>query len=276
MQVSLQVALILKRIAPMRCFSLFAVVLGLGCCQNVRADSLTVAKQFDERRYGGNGLEFQADPMGNLVILDPQHVASGDFDLSYRSIDVPALPTGAVVTSATFSLIPLSGSLSIRNGVAYITGASIVQPYSVSATSLDPYGPCLPPSCAPTIATTISVAYQYEMGDNCLGFLTCFTTSASGTSDLLSLGVSADYFANGFELGTNDTPDGLFPRGATFDQVFYPGFNSQTVVNFHGVGPQLLEEVNVGYVVTPEPSAWMLVLGAALLTLVIKWKILVH
>jgi hypothetical protein len=111
MKESLQVALILKRIAP--CLpSLFAAVLGL--CVNCRADSLSVYKLFDFVQYGGHLLEFKAYARSGsgLTLLDPSYSAY-DFIVLGRNINVPALPAGAVVTSATLSLAALSGSLDV-------------------------------------------------------------------------------------------------------------------------------------------------------------------
>jgi hypothetical protein len=61
--------------------------------------------------------------------------------------------------------------------------------------------------------------------------------------------------------------------------VLITGLSDQGVVTgVESYGYDFHPDVNlpVTWVITPEPSAWMLVLGAALLTLVIKWKTLFH
>jgi len=172
-------------------------------------------------------LRFRTDPgsSSGLRLLDTCPDAC-DFITLGRSINVPALPVGAVVTSATFSLVALSGSLDVANGGAVISGTSQAALGFLSAESLDPNGtpsgPCTPPGCAPTIAT-VSVAYKDYLGSNCLGLAPCFTAPATGSFDLLSLGISPTYFADGFSI---DAPqfDFLWGKGASIDTVLYPGF----------------------------------------------------
>jgi hypothetical protein len=263
------VALVLKRIAPL--LALFAAVLGL--CVNCRADSLSVYQQLNDAIYGGCCVEFETDPgsSSGLTLRDTSY-ATVDFYTLYRRIDVPALPVGAVVTSATFSIVALSGT---PDGTG-VSGTSQANLGFDSVESLDPSGgPCIPPSCAPTIAT-VSVAYQYNFGSNCLGFIECFTsTPATGSFDLLSLGISPTYFADGFEIGTNDTIDSLWGRGASIGTVLYPGFNSATIYYFNGVGPQFSESVTVNYTLpstVPEPSAPMLLIPGLLALAALKLK----
>jgi hypothetical protein len=114
----------------------------------------------------------------------------------------------------------------------------------------------------------VSVAYRYILGRNCLDFTNCFTTPATGNFDLLSLGISPTYFADGFSIGPYDTPDALWGSGASIDTVLYSGFNSETDFNFSGIGPQLFESVALNYTV-PEPISLVLILPglAALLFL---------
>jgi hypothetical protein len=266
------VALILKRIAPL--FSLLGVVLGLSV--NCRADSVSVYSQLNDAIYGGCCVEFKTDPgsSSGLRLLDPSN-ATVDFTTLDRSIHVPALPSGAVVTSATYSLVALSGT---PDGNGGISGTSQANLDFVSANSLDPYGvpsgPCTPPSCAPTIAT-VSVAYQYYFGSTCVAFIECFTTPATGSFDLLSLGISPSYFADGFNLGTNDTFDSLWGRGAGIGTVLYAGFNSATTYHFNGIGPQLSESVTVDYTLpttVPEPSILLLLIPGLLALAALKVK----
>jgi hypothetical protein len=131
---SLLVALVLKRIAPL--LSLLAVVLGLSV--NCRADSLSVYSQLNDAIYGGCCVEFKTDPgsSSGLTLIDTSY-ATVDFYTLYRSINVPALPPDAVVTSATFSLVALSGT---PDGNGGISGTSQANLDFVSVKGLDPYG----------------------------------------------------------------------------------------------------------------------------------------
>jgi hypothetical protein len=76
----------------------------------------------------------------------------------------------------------------------------------------------------------------------------CFTAPATRAFDLLSLGSSPTYFADGFSI---DTPqlDFLWGRGASIDSVLYPGFNSETGYGFRGIGPHVDESV---FLITPQ------------------------
>ena len=278
MEEPLLVALIPKRIVLTRyLLSLFAAVLGLGV--NCKADSLTVYEQLDEARYGGNGLEFKTDPgsSSGLQVIDPYNAAE-DFTFTVRSISVPALPTGAVVTSATFSLTALTGTIQVENGQTSIVGTTVLQPTDNGVESLDasgnPSGPCIPPGCAPTIAT-VAVAYQYALDSNCVLQAPwpagCFTTP---DADLLSLGISPAILADGFTIG-DDAEDGLYARGVSIVSVFYPGFNSETGFGISGVGPQISESVTVNYTLpttVPEPSTPLLLIPSLLALAVFRLK----
>jgi hypothetical protein len=108
-----------------------------------------------------------------------------------------------------------------------------------------------------------------------VGFIECFTTPTTGNFDLLSLGISPTYFADGFEIGTNDTIDALWGRGASIGTVLYPGFNSATTYHFNGVGPQLFESVTVNYTQpsrVPEPATLMLLIPGLLTLAALKLK----
>jgi hypothetical protein len=271
MKESLLVALILKRIAPTRfLLSLFAVVLGL--CVNCKADSISVDAQFDFAQYAGHEISFRTDP-GSSSGLTLFHTCPDacDFITLGRSINVPALPAGAVVTSATFSLVALSGSLAVGNGGgAVVSGTSQAQLNFLSVESLEPFGPCIPPGCAPTIAT-VSVAYQDYLGINCLRLDECFTAPGTGSFDLLSLGISPTVFADGFSIFAPEG-DFLWGRGASIDTVLYPGFNSQTDYSFSGIGPQLAESVVLNFSTVPEPATLMLLIPGILALVAFRLK----
>ena len=194
-------------------------------------------------------------------LSDPLHTATDVFNGFYRNINVPALPAGAVVTSATFSLVALSGSL-VAPGE--IKGTSQVPLGYISAESLEPPGPCTFPGCAPTLATTVTIAYQLGLGPNCLtpSSFTCFTAPATGSFDLLSLGFSPTYFADGFSIG--DSVDLLIGRGLDGYTVAYSGFNSETDYAFSGVGPELAESVVLNYTTVPEPATLLLLIPGLL------------
>jgi hypothetical protein len=269
MKESLLVSSILKRIAPCL-LALFAAVLGL--CVNCRADSLSVYQQFDFAQYGGHDISFRTDP-GSSSGLTLFHTCPDacDFIMLGRSINVPALPVGSVVTSATFSLVALSGSLAVGNGGAVISGTSQAQLNFLSVESLDDFGPCLPPSCAPTIAT-VSVAYTDFLGSNCLRLDSpCFATPTTGSFNLLSLGISPTDFADGFSIFAPQF-DTLAAHGASIDTVLYPGFNSQTDYSFRGIGPQVLESVILNYTRVPEPATLMLLIPGLMALAALRLK----
>jgi hypothetical protein len=262
----LLVALIPKRIVLTRyLLSLFAAVLGL--CVNCKADSLTVFRQYNGQPYGGCCLEFVTDPgsSSGLQLLDPYHVADGGFSpAAGLGISVPALPAGAVVTSATFSLIALSGTLEAGNGETSIVGTTLIEPLPDTVESLDasgyPSGPCIPPGCAPTIAT-VAVAYQYAFGAECVLQAPypagCFTTP---DADLLALGISPATLADGFDV---QGLAALYTEGASISSVLYPGFNSETEFGLSITGPPFSESVTVNYTI-PEPFTLLLLIPGLL------------
>src|SRR5882762_5912279 len=96
---------LLKRIAPTRfLLSLFAAVLSL--CVHCRADTIGVIQKFDIPVPAPGIMRITSNSSGITVELPP-----GDVGTWLRDIRVPALPTHAVVTSATFSLIALTGTI---------------------------------------------------------------------------------------------------------------------------------------------------------------------
>jgi hypothetical protein len=266
------VALIPKRIAPMRClFLLFAAVLSLGSCVNCRADQISVLEQFNRNYFGGHTIRVQSDSNGISVTLP-----EWDFDTDYRSIAVPALPQGARVTGATFSLFP-------DDGISRITSPGVMEgsvPANLNFINVYGlgFGPCDPGTCAPTLLN-MSMHYTYGFADQCVSWTdVCFQSApVNGNTDLLSLGLSPSYFADGFTIQTAGEPADILGccHSFTVDQILFPGFNSITDYAFHGIGPLFAEEVNVSYTLaTPEPSTWLYALAAVLVLVAVKWKAL--
>jgi len=276
---SLLVVLKLKRIAQTRFFlALFAAVLGL--CVNCKADSLSVYAQFNDAQYSSHTLVLRTDPGSSSGLVIAAVPAADDYTF-LRQISVPAIPTGAVVTSATFSLTAGAGSSLVVPGV--VAGRIEAQLGFIGALSLDPpypydvpSSPCTPPDCAPTIAT-VSVDYGLGLGPNCVDFgLACFTAPVTGSFDLLSLGISPSYFADGFNVENDGPADYLFCcANYSIDEVLYPGFNSETHYSISGIGPQLSESVVVDYALpttVPEPSTLPLLVPGLLALAVFRLK----
>ena len=208
----------------------------------------------------------------DITVIPPEW----DFQTPYRSLSMPALPQGAEVTGATFSLFTVSGEGTVVSP-GLILGVSPARLDLIGVNNLLDGGPCLPPSCAPTLLN-ISMDYDYGLAPQCLGWTdVCFQnpTGGLGTVDLLAMGLAPSYFANGFTVGTFDEPFDIFGccHGFT-DQILYPGFNSETDYYFHDIGPSFEEEISVTYVTTPEPSTWLYGLSAIGTLLVIKRKAL--
>jgi hypothetical protein len=251
---------LLKRIAPTRfLLSLFAAVLGL--CVNCRADTIGVIQQFDIPVPAPGIMRITSNSSGITVELPP-----GDVGTWLRDIRVPALPTHAVVTSATFSLIALTGTL-IAPGD--ITGRSQAQLTFLGANSIGPDGgpdgPCTPPSCAPTIAN-VSVAYAVGLGPNCADFFYCFTAPVIGSFDLLSLGIPPSDLTRGFTIGESGAPSDVTSccSNASVDEVLYPGFNSISDYGFTAAGPEIQESVVLNYTTVPEPATMLLLIPGLL------------
>jgi hypothetical protein len=261
MKESLLVALILKRIVPTRfLLSLFAAVLGL--CVNCRADTIGVTQDFDVSVLSGK-IILTSNSSGVTVAL----AFPSDVGTFLRDITVPALPTGAVVTSATFSIVPLTG---IETAPGGFSGRTQPQLNFLSAGSIGPDGspdyPCTPPSCAPTIAN-VSVAWEVGLGLNCADFFYCFTAPVTGSFDLLSLGIPPSDLSRGFIIGESGSgPSDLTVccSSPSIDEVLYPGFNSVTLYSFGGVGLELQESVVVDYTIVPEPATLLLLIPGLL------------
>jgi hypothetical protein len=273
------VALILKRIAaPTRyLLSLFAAVLGL--CVNCNADSLVVIQNFNV----GNAdapIIIRSDSSGiTVAMVFPADVGTND-----RELSVPALPAGAEVTSATFSIINFTGTETAPGGYQ---GRTQTQLEYEGALAIGPDGlgdgPCLPPSCAPTIAN-VSVGWRVGLADNCVDFndarnlgTNCFKAPVTGSFNLLSLGKPSSYLADGFLVGTT----GLFEDvylccdNPTLDQILYPGLNSITEYGSSGPALEIQEEVLVDYTLpttVPEPATPLLLIPGLLALAALRLK----
>jgi hypothetical protein len=210
-------------------------------------------------------------------------VFPADVGTNDRELSVPALPAGAEVTSATFSIINFTGTETTPGGYQ---GRTQTQLNFVGANSLgpdgSPDGPCLPPSCAPTIAN-VSVGWRVGLADNCVDFndarnlgTNCFKAPATGSFNLLSLGKPSSYLADGFLVGTTGFVDGyICCDNPTLDQILYPGLNSITEYGSSGPALEIQEEVLVDYTLpttVPEPSTPMLLIPSLLALAALKRK----
>jgi hypothetical protein len=250
-----EVPVLLKRIAPTRyLLSLFVAVLGL--CVNCRADSLVVAQNFNVGNADAPIL-IRSDSSGITVAM----VFPADIGTDERDLFVPALPAGAEVTSATFSIINFTGT---ETAPGQYQGQTQTQLNFVGANSIGPDGgadgSCLPPSCAPAIAN-VSVGWGVSLADNCADFhdapnlgVNCFKAPITGSFNLLSLGEPSSYLADGFLVGSTGLID-LFECcfNPTLDQILYAGLNSITEYGSSGPALEIQESVVVNYTL-PTPS----------------------
>jgi hypothetical protein len=268
---------LLKRIAPTRyLLSLFVAVLGL--CVNCRADSLVVAQNFNVGNADAPIL-IRSDSSGITVAM----VFPADIGTDERDLFVPALPAGAEVTSATFSIINFTGT---ETAPGQYQGQTQTQLNFVGANSIGPDGgadgSCLPPSCAPAIAN-VSVGWGVSLADNCADFhdapnlgVNCFKAPITGSFNLLSLGEPSSYLADGFLVGSTGLID-LFECcfNPTLDQILYAGLNSITEYGSSGPALEIQESVVVNYTLpttVPEPATPLLLIPGLLALTALKLK----
>jgi hypothetical protein len=234
----------LKRVLPVLVLTMAA----LPAC----ADTLNVVGNGSIGSFvGGNGF-YMATYADSSTLQAFGSLQTNSFSWALELPDI-TLPTGAVVTSATFNV-----------GFDPLVQVTTAGTYSQAPQPIDPSNSFVPGEINVTTSTTTM-----------LDSLLVHSPTTNAGCQLNNPGSSTNLLAAGFGsclVGTNDYKLDLSLTTTLMGELVSSGYNSGEIFNFEGENTvDVSEDLSIDYTVTPEPSGMVLLATGMLALMATAW-----